>query len=83
MRFQYESFVTPRSVFDYHVHTRERTLLKQQPVLGGYDAQRYVSDRIHAVAEDGTRIPISVVYRRDAFAAEPNWPAVGEGGACH
>ena len=81
VRFQYESFVTPRSVFDYDVHTRERVLLKQQPVLGGYDAQRYVSERIHAVAADGTRIPISVVYRRDAFAAEPKWPADGDGGA--
>ncbi len=81
VRFQYESFVTPRSVFDYDVRSRERVLLKQQPVLGGYDAQRYVSERIHAVAADGTRIPISVVYRRDAFAAEPKWPADGEGGA--
>jgi oligopeptidase B len=81
VRFQYESFVTPRSVFDYAVRTRERVLLKQQPVLGGFDAQRYVSERIHAVAADGTRIPISVVYRRDAFAAEPKWPADGAGGA--
>jgi oligopeptidase B len=80
VRFQYESFVTPRSVFDYDVRARQRTLLKQQPVLGGYDAERYVSERIHAVAADGTRIPISVVYRRDAFAAEPKWPE-GDGGA--
>ena len=64
VRFQYESFVTPRSVFDYDVRTRERILLKQQPVLGGYDSGRYVSERLHAVAEDGTRIPISLVYRR-------------------
>ena len=81
VRFQYESFVTPRSVFDYDVSTRERTLLKQHPVLGDFDAQSYVSARIHAVAADGTRIPISVVYRREAFAAEPKWPAEGDGGA--
>jgi oligopeptidase B len=74
VRFQYESFVTPRSVFDYNVRTRERILLKQQPVLGGYDAQRYVTERLHAAAADGTQIPISVVYRRDAFASEPSWP---------
>jgi oligopeptidase B len=80
VRFQYESFVTPRSVFDYDVRTRERVLLKQQPVLGGFDALRYVSERIHAVAADGTRIPISVVYRRDAFAAKAKWPD-GDGGA--
>jgi len=65
VRFQYESFVTPRSVFDYDARTRERVLRKQQPVLGGYDAALYVSERVHATASDGTRIPISIVYRRD------------------
>jgi oligopeptidase B len=65
VRFQYESFITPRSIFDYDVHTRERTLRKQQPVLGGYDVARYVSERLHAAAPDGTRIPLSIVYQRD------------------
>jgi oligopeptidase B len=65
VRFQYESFVTPRSIFDYHVHTRERTLRKQQPVLGGYDVSQYVSERLHATAADGTPVPLSIVYRRD------------------
>ena len=65
VRFQYESFVTPRSVFDYDLATRERLLRKQQPVLGGYDATQYASERLHAIASDGTRIPISVVHRRD------------------
>ncbi|HKW63096.1 MAG TPA: S9 family peptidase [Candidatus Acidoferrum sp.] len=65
VRFQYESFVTPRSVFDYDVGTRERILRKQQPVLGGYDASQYASERLHATASDGTRVPISIVYRRD------------------
>src|SRR5467141_5069581 len=65
MRFQYESFVTPRSIFDYDVRTRERTLRKQQPVLGGYDPAQYVSERLHATAPDGTQVPLSVVYRRD------------------
>jgi len=74
VRFQYQSFVTPRSVFDYDVRTRERVLLKQQPVLGGYDARRYVTERLHALAADGTQIPISIVYRRDTFASEPRWP---------
>jgi oligopeptidase B len=74
VRFQYESLVTPRSVFDYNVRTRERTLLKQQPVLGGYDERQYVTERLHALAADGTQIPISVVYRRDTFASEPTWP---------
>jgi oligopeptidase B len=65
VRFQYESFVTPRSVFDYDVRTRERVLRKEQPVLGGYDATQYVSERLHASADDGARVPISLVYRRD------------------
>ena len=65
VRFQYESFVTPRSVFDYDVRTRERVLRKEQPVHGGYDAAQYVSERLHAVAADGTRVPISLVARRD------------------
>jgi len=65
LRFQYESFVTPCSVFDYDLKTRERVLLKQQPVLGGYDPTQYVSERLHASAPDGTRVPISIVYRRD------------------
>jgi oligopeptidase B len=65
VRFQYESFITPRSVFDYDLTTLERILRKQQPVLGGYDATQYVSERLHATASDGTQIPVSIVYRRD------------------
>lgn len=65
VRYLYESFVTPRSVFDYAFETGERILRKQQPVLGGYEPTRYKSERLHAVAHDGTRIPLSVIYRRD------------------
>ena len=65
LRFQYESFITPRSVFDYDLRSGEQILRKQQPVLGGYDPAQYVSERLHAAAQDGTRIPLSVVYRRD------------------
>lgn len=64
-RFGYESFVTPRSVFEYDLSSRARTLLKQTEVLGGYDAARYASERIHATAPDGTKIPISLVFRKD------------------
>jgi oligopeptidase B len=63
-RFGYESFVTPRSVFEYDMATRERVLLKQTEVLGGYDATRYASERIFATAADGTRIPVSLLYRK-------------------
>src|SRR5882724_373372 len=64
LRYQYESFITPRSVFDYNVATRESVLRKQQPVLGGYDPSLYVSRRLYATAPDGTPISISLVTRR-------------------
>ncbi len=65
VRFQYESMVTPRSVYDFDVQTGERILKKQQPVLGDFDAANYVSERLHAKAKDGTAIPISVVRRKE------------------
>ena len=63
-RFVYSSLVTPRSVFDYDMNTRERELEKRQPVPGEYDQSQYVSERIAASAEDGTGVPISLVYRK-------------------
>ena len=65
-RFRYQSFVTPPSVFDYDILTRELRLLKRTEVLGGYDPTRYRSERLHATAADGTRIPISLVCAKDA-----------------
>jgi len=65
-RFNYESFVTPPSVFDYDMKTRQRELKKQQPVVGGYDPKQYRSEQLYAKAQDGTMIPISIVYRVDA-----------------
>jgi oligopeptidase B len=65
-RFRYQSLITPSSVYDYDVITRELILLKRTEVLGGYDPTRYRSERIHAVAGDGTRIPISLVYPVEA-----------------
>ena len=63
-RFTYSSLTTPRSVFDYNMATRERTLLKRYAVLGGFDSANYVSERLQAVSHDGTLVPISVVYRK-------------------
>jgi oligopeptidase B len=63
-RYSYQSLVTPSSVFDYDMNTRERKLLKQVEVLGGYDATVYQSERLWATAADGVRVPISVVYRK-------------------
>ena len=64
VRFQYESFVTPRSVFDYDPRNRKCVLRKEQPVLGGYDRSQYISERRHIPATDGVKIPVSLVYRR-------------------
>lgn len=67
VRFHYESLVTPRSVYDYDLGTGARILKKQQPVLGDFDSARYVSERLHAKAKDGTLVPISVVRRKDTY----------------
>jgi oligopeptidase B len=62
-RFVYESFVTPRSWYHYEVASRRRTLLKRQPVLGPFDPAQYTSEALTAVSRDGTRVPISLVYK--------------------
>ncbi|HTM57518.1 MAG TPA: S9 family peptidase [Candidatus Udaeobacter sp.] len=64
-RYTYNSFITPQSVFDYDLATGQSKLLKRTAVLGGYDPSRYESERLWANARDGTKIPISIVYRRD------------------
>ncbi len=71
LRFRYTSLVTPWSVFDYNLAERTRELLKQTEVRGGYDPSEYNSERIFATASDGTRIPISLVYKRGTRAAGP------------
>ncbi len=63
-RYNYQSLITPSSVFDYDMSARTSTLLKQQEVLGGYDLSQYVSERLWAPARDGVKIPLSVVYRK-------------------
>ncbi len=68
-RYVYTSLVTPASVFDYDVGSRHATLRKRQPVLGDFDASRYRTSRLWARADDGARVPISIVSRTDR--AEP------------
>jgi oligopeptidase B len=64
IRIGYGSFTTPGTVYDYVVSTRELLLRKQQPVLGGYDPSDYGQQRVWATADDGTRIPVSLVWKR-------------------
>ncbi len=64
LRYRYQSPVTPASVYDYEMDARSRTLLKQTPVLGGYNSDNYTAERLYATASDGTRVPISLVYKK-------------------
>jgi oligopeptidase B len=63
-RYNYASMVTPNSTYNYDVNTKEKTLLKQKEVLGGYDPKQYVSERLMATARDGAKVPISIVYKK-------------------
>jgi oligopeptidase B len=63
LRFSYTSQVTPPSVYDFDMVTKERVLKKRMAVLGGYEPAEYTAERIHAQAGDGTLVPISLVYR--------------------
>jgi oligopeptidase B len=64
VRYNYQSLTTPSSVFDYDMNTRKATLLKQTEVPGGFDKNNYKAERVFATAADGTKIPMSVVYRK-------------------
>jgi oligopeptidase B len=64
VRYNYQSLSTPSSVFDYDMNSRKATLLKQTEVPGGFDKNNYKTERVFATASDGTKIPMSVVYRK-------------------
>jgi len=63
-RYSYQSLTTPPTIYDYNLDSKEQHLIKRQEVLGGYDPSQYRSERIYAKAEDGTEIPISLVYKK-------------------
>jgi oligopeptidase B len=64
LRFEYTSMKTPLSIYDYDMTTLQKTLLKREEVLGGFDPDNYVTERLYARAADGTNIPISLLYRK-------------------
>lgn len=64
LRFSYTSLTTPLSTYDYNMETKERELKKRQEVLGGYDPKNYITERLYATAKDGTKVPISLVYKK-------------------
>lgn len=64
LRFGYTSMTTPSSVFDYNMNTKEKQLKKEQEVLGGFNKNNYITERIFVTAKDGARIPVSIVYKK-------------------
>lgn len=65
LRYRFSSMKTPGSVFDYDMGSKEKTLLKQDEILGGFDSDNYVTERIWATAADGTKVPVSLVRHKD------------------
>jgi oligopeptidase B len=64
LRYGYTSLTTPTSTFDYNMKTKERKLLKQQEIVGGYNPDDFQTERLWATADDGTEIPMSIVYKK-------------------
>ncbi|MBO9612714.1 MAG: S9 family peptidase [Dyadobacter sp.] len=64
LRYIYTSLTTPSSVYDYNMETRDKELKKRQEVVGGYNPEEYVTERLYATARDGVKVPISVVYKK-------------------
>lgn len=64
LRYSYTSLSTPSSVYDYDMDSQTQTLMKEQTVLGEFDKDDYVSERLYATARDGIKIPISIVYKK-------------------
>jgi oligopeptidase B len=64
LRYTYQSLTTPATVYDYNMASKEQELLKQQEVLGDFDASEYTSERIMAKARDGAEVPVSIVYKK-------------------
>lgn len=65
LRLAYESMITPGSVYDYHLASGELELLKQQEIPSGYDASLYTTERVEITSRDGTKVPVSIVMRKD------------------
>ncbi len=74
LRFGYNSLVIPSSVYEIDLLSKERALLKQQEIVGGYDPQDYHSERIWAKSKDGTSVPISLVYKKSSFSKNGDAP---------
>jgi oligopeptidase B len=64
LRVSYSSMITPKTIYDYNMNSREMTLKKQEEIVGGYDKSEYVTERLYAEAKDGIKVPITLVYKK-------------------
>lgn len=76
LRFGYNSLTTPASIYDYHMDTRDKILMKRQEVVGGHTPEDYQSERVWAFSKDGTEIPLSLVYKKDLFLQNGDNPVL-------
>ena len=79
LRYAYNSMTTPSSVYEWDMEKRTKTLLKRQEVVGGYNPENYVTERLMAPSHDGVLVPISIVYKK---AVEGRVPEPVEGPTC-
>ncbi|WP_233999544.1 S9 family peptidase [Pseudoalteromonas sp. T1lg22] len=79
VRIYYSSLTTPGSLYEFDLNTLERKLLKQQEVLGEFNAEDYQSERLMITARDGVQVPVSLVYRRDTFTQDGTNPLLQYG----
>ena len=71
LRLSYESMVSPATVYDYHVGEKRLETLKVQEIPSGYDASLYATERLEITARDGTKVPVSLVWRKDRDTGGP------------
>jgi oligopeptidase B len=79
MRLHYSSLTTPSSLYDVELATGQKTLLKQQKVLGDFEPSDYASERLHIEARDGTKVPVSLVYKKALFKKDGTNPLLQYG----
>ena len=73
LQYSYTSLTTPFSTYNYNMSTRVKKLMKQQEVVGGYNANDYATERLYVTAKDGTKVPLSIVYKK-GFKKDGNAP---------
>ena len=71
LRYVYTSLTTPSSTYDYDMRTKQKTLVKRDQILGGFDPANYVTERFYTTARDGARVPVSLMYKKGIARPAP------------